>query len=250
MVTARNLAIVATAAGVLAGMPWSKAQACDNDRFPCPILSEAPGQDSADAAPAAPPQQSKKKPTQAAQQGEKPASAKGERDNAQAAARPPNKQSGQDNAKRAARPGKPAPHEQANAAGAPPVPAVQVASPVPVIPEQLHNAATDRANSAPVPTRDASANAEGASGTPGTPSFNAQHVAAAGDFKLLAERNEVNLTDAVESSWLTYVLVLVGAALGAAMTVRWFLNTRGAARARSTTVGLVSGTDTSGATPV
>jgi len=251
MVTARNLAIVATAAGVLAGMPWSKAQACDNDRFPCPILSEAPGQDSADAAPAAPPQQSKKKPTQAAQQGEKPASAKGERDNAQAAARPPSKQSGQDNAKRAARPGKPAPHEQANAAGAPPVPAVQVASPVPVIPEQLHNAATDRANSAPVPTRDASANAEGASGTPGTPSFNAQHVAAAGDFKL-AERNEVNLTDAVESSWLTYVLVLVGAAFGAAMTVRWFLNTRGAAllRARSTTVGLVSHTDTSGATPV
>src|SRR5262245_6488907 len=164
MVTARNLAIVATAAGVLAGMPWSKAQACDNDRFPCPILSEAPGQDSADAAPAAPPQQSKKKPTQA---GEKPASAKGERDNAQAAARPPSKQSGQDNAKRAAKPGKPAPHEQANAAGAPPVPAVQVASPVPVIPEQLHNAATDRANSAPVPTRDASANAEGASRTPG-----------------------------------------------------------------------------------
>src|SRR5262245_36046441 len=247
MVTARNLALVAAAAGVLAGMPWSKAQACDNDRFPCPILSEAPGQDSADAAPAAPPQQSKKKPTQAAQPGEKP-SAKGERDNAQAAARPPSKQSSQANAKRDARPGKPAPHEQANAAGAPPIPAVQVASPVPLIPEQLHNAAI-RANSASVPTRDASANAEGASGTPGTASFNAQHVAAAGDFKL-AERNEVNLTDAVESSWLTYVLVLVGAALGAAMTVRWFLNTCGAARARSTTVGLVSDTDTSGATPV
>ena len=121
---------------------------------------------------------------------------------------------------------------------------------MPVIPEQLHNAATNRANSAPVTTRNASANAEGASGTPGTPSSNAQHVAAAGDFKLLAERNEVNLTDAIESSWLTYVLVLVGAALGAAMTVRWFLNTRGAARARSTTVGLVSDTDTSGATPV
>jgi hypothetical protein len=120
---------------------------------------------------------------------------------------------------------------------------------VPVIPEQLHNAATDRANSAPVPTRDASANAEGASRTPSPPSFNAQHVAAAGDFKL-AERNEVNLTDAVESSWLTYVLVLAGAALGAAMTVRWFLNTRGAGRARSTTVGLASDTDTSGATPV
>jgi hypothetical protein len=109
-----------------------------------------------------------------------------------------------------------------------------------------------------VPTPDlASANTEGTGGTPGTPTFNAQQVAAAGDFKL-AERNEVNLTAAVpapipaESSWLTYVLVLLGAAIAAAMTVRWFLNTRGAnlLRARSTTVGLVSDTDTSGATPV
>jgi hypothetical protein len=225
MVTARNLAFVAAAAGALAGTPWSKAQACDNDRFPCPILSEAPAQDSADAPPAAPPQQSKKKP-QTAQQGEKPASAKGERDNAQAAARPPSKQSGQDNAKRAARPGKPAPHEQANVAGAPPAPAAQVASPVPVIPEQLHNAATVRADSAPVLTRDASANAEGASGTPDTSSFNAQQVAAAGDFRL-AERKEVNLTATAESSWLTYVLLLLGG-LAAASTVRWFRsNTRG-----------------------
>jgi hypothetical protein len=196
MVTPRNFAIAAAAAGALAGM--STAQACDNDRFPCPIVSEAPAQDGADAAPAAPPQQSKRTPTQAAQRGEKPASAKGERENAQAAARPKSsKQSAQDNAKRAAKPGKPAPHEQTNAAGAPPAQGVQVASPVPGIPEQLHNAATVRADSAPpVPTRDPSANAEGASGTP--PSFNAQQVAAAGDFKL-AEVNEVNLTPAVPS---------------------------------------------------
>jgi hypothetical protein len=74
----------------------------------------------------------------------------------------------------------------------------------------------------------------------------------------LAEQNEVNLTAAAaastpaESSWLTYVLVLLGAALAAAMTVCWFLNTRGAnlLRARSTTAGLVPDTDTSGATPV
>ena len=45
-----------------------------------------------------------------------------------------------------------------------------------------------------------------------------------------------------ESSGLTYVLVLLGAALAAAPTMRWFLNTRGAnlLRARSTTVVLVS----------
>jgi hypothetical protein len=95
-----------------------------------------------------------------------------------------------------------------------------------------------------------------AGGTPGTPTFNAQQVAAAGDFKL-AERNEVNLMAAAPAptpaeSWLTYVVVLLGGALAAAMTVRWFLNTRGAnlLRARSTTVGLVPDTDTSGAPPV
>jgi hypothetical protein len=55
---------------------------------------------------------------------------------------------------------------------------------------------TVRTDSGPVPTPDlASANIEGAGGTPGTPTFNAQQVAAAVDFKL-AERNEVNLTAA------------------------------------------------------
>ena len=74
----------------------------------------------------------------------------------------------------------------------------------------------------------------------------------------MVERNEVTLTAAAaaptpaESSWLTYVLVLLGGALATAMTVCWFLNTRGAnlLRARSTTAGLVTDTDTSGATPV
>jgi hypothetical protein len=106
MLTAGKLAIVVAAAGALAGMPLSKAQACDNDRFPCPIVSEAPSQDSADAAPAAPAQQSKKKPAQAAQQGDKSSSAKGERDTAQAPPRPkPRKRTGQDQANRAAKPG-------------------------------------------------------------------------------------------------------------------------------------------------
>ena len=259
MLTAGKLAIVAAAAGALAGMPLSKAQACDNDRFPCPIVSEAPTQDSADVAPAAPAQQSKKKPTQAAQQGEKLSSAKGERDTAQAPPRPkPNKHTGQDQANRAAKPGKPSAHGQANAGGAPPAQAVQVASPVSVMPEQPHYSATVRTDRGLVPTPDlASANTEGAGGTPGTPAFNPQQVAAAGDFKL-AERNEVNLTAAAPApapaqwSWLTYIVVLLGGALAAAMAVRWFLNTRGAnlLRARSTTVGLVPDTDTSGAPPV
>ena len=69
-------------------IPVNKAQACDNDRFPCPIVSGAPSQGSAEAVSAAPAQPSKKKPTQAAQKGGKPASAKSEGDTAQAPALP------------------------------------------------------------------------------------------------------------------------------------------------------------------
>jgi hypothetical protein len=245
MLTPRNLAIVAAAA--LAVIPVSKAQACDNDRFPCPIISEAPSQDAAEAVPAAPAQPSKKKPTQAAQ---KPASAKSEGDTAQTPVRT-KKPTGQDQANRAAKPDKPAVHEQASAASAPPAQALQVASPVPVLPEQLQQAATVSTESAPAPTPDISPASTGSPiGTLGTSTMNAQQVAAAGDFKL-AERNEVNATAAApaptpaESSWKPYVLVLLGGALAAATMVRWFLRTRRGARP-----GLVPDTDASGASPV
>ena len=42
MRTFRALAVVTTAAGLLTGLPLSNALACDNDRFPCPIVSDAP----------------------------------------------------------------------------------------------------------------------------------------------------------------------------------------------------------------
>src|SRR5262245_29345521 len=242
MLTPRNLAIVAAAA--LAVIPVSKAQACDNDRFPCPIISEAPSQDAAEAVPAAPAQPSKKKPTQAAQ---KPASAKSEGDTAQTPVRT-KKPTGQDQANRAAKPDKPAVHEQANAASAPPAQALQVASPVPVLPEQLQQAATVSTERVPPPTPDISPASTGApTGTLGTPTMNAPQVAAAGDFKLA----EVNATAAApaptpaESSWKPYVLVLLGGALAAATMVRWFLRTRRGARR-----GLVADMDASGASPV
>src|SRR6516164_1860976 len=37
MLTLRTLAIVITGAGVFAGLPLTGAQACDDDRYPCPI---------------------------------------------------------------------------------------------------------------------------------------------------------------------------------------------------------------------
>jgi hypothetical protein len=52
MFTLRSLAIVLTGAGVFAGLPLTNAQACDDDRFPCPVVSEAAPQET--AAPAQP----------------------------------------------------------------------------------------------------------------------------------------------------------------------------------------------------
>ena len=50
------LAVVTTAAGVITGLPFNTALACDNDRFPCPIVSDAPEttEAPAKAAPGAP----------------------------------------------------------------------------------------------------------------------------------------------------------------------------------------------------
>jgi len=40
MLTLRSLAIAMAAAGVLAGLPARSAQACDNDRYPCPVVAQ------------------------------------------------------------------------------------------------------------------------------------------------------------------------------------------------------------------
>jgi hypothetical protein len=52
MFTFRTVAIVMTGAGMFAGLPLTDARACDDDRFPCPVVSEAAPQET--AAPAQP----------------------------------------------------------------------------------------------------------------------------------------------------------------------------------------------------
>ena len=231
MLTPRNLVIVAAAAGALTGLPWSNAQACDNDRFPCPIVQEAPTQDSADA-PARASAQSKKKSTQAAQQqGEKP-SAKAERDASQASARPkPSKPSAHEQTDSHAKAGKPA-GQQPDASGAPPAPAAEAAPAVVPSPEPSRSAEPARIESAPVPAAAvAPASADAASIAPKAPAGGATQTAAAGNVRVV-DPNEVNELDLAaaapatapaESSWLSYLLVTLGGALAAASTVRLFL---------------------------
>jgi len=53
MLTLRSLAIAMAASGVLAALPARSAQACDNDRYPCPVVAQP--QEAADAAVRSPP---------------------------------------------------------------------------------------------------------------------------------------------------------------------------------------------------
>jgi hypothetical protein len=60
MLSLRTLAIVITGVGTFAGVPLTDARACDDDRYPCPVRSEALTQETSDAptqpAPSAQPQ--------------------------------------------------------------------------------------------------------------------------------------------------------------------------------------------------
>jgi hypothetical protein len=216
MLTPRYVALVAAAAGALAAIPLSKGLACDNDRFPCPVIEAAPTQDSVEAEAAEPvPQQAKKKPAQAAQ---KPATPKGDRNTAQAPAHvKPSKHAVQGQASPTTHAAQRAGDEQTNAL---PAPAVQVASPVPVLPEQLRDSLTVGIESTAAPT--ASANEEGTGGTAITATSGAQQLAAAGDFKL-ARAHEVVAPVSTSAGWSwLYVLVLLGGVLAAVTTVCWF----------------------------
>jgi hypothetical protein len=66
MRTLRTLAIVITGAGLFAGVPLTNAQACDDDRYPCPVRSQTSMQETADApaqaAPSAQPQKKANRP--------------------------------------------------------------------------------------------------------------------------------------------------------------------------------------------
>src|SRR5262245_46933187 len=78
MLTLRSLAIAVAAGGALAGLTARSAQACDNDRYPCPAVAQPQEADAAVRPP-----QSRKKTSRAARQDEKTA-AKAERQSAQA----------------------------------------------------------------------------------------------------------------------------------------------------------------------
>jgi hypothetical protein len=229
MLTLRTLSIVITGAGVLAGLPLTDARACDDDRYPCPPRLEALTQETADAptqgtadaptqpAPLAQPQktsaQPRKKAKQPAGQNEK-AHAKREQEAPRATA--------------PAKGDKPAVQEQAAysisqkpAEAAPTVvPSSREDQPLNAKSRNENLVATAAAAWPIIPNTEGAGAGGAAADT--TEAANANAVQR-------VDPNEVNELDRAaetaqaESSWSTYLLLLLGAALAAASAMWFFL---------------------------
>jgi hypothetical protein len=198
MLTLRSLAIATAAAGVLAGLPARSAQACDNDRYPCPVVAQP---QEADAAVRSPP--SRKKASRAA---DEKARAKTERQTSQAPSQT-----------------NPAAQEQAANAGS--------RKGRGVVPARNEVAGRDEwpaaAAAGLVRSDAAGTGAQGAAGEPNALPDDATPTVPASGVKMV-DPNEVNELDLAaapitpaESSWLSSLLATLGAALAVASTVRF-----------------------------
>jgi hypothetical protein len=199
MLTLRSLAIAMAAAGVLAGLPAKSAQACDNDRYPCPVVAQPQETDAPVRSP-----QSRKKASRAAPQDEQ-ARAKGERQTSQAPSQT-----------------NPAAQEQAaNAASR------KGRGVVPARNEAGRDERPAAAAAWLVRPDAAGTGAQGAAGEPNALRDDATPTVPASGVKMV-DPNEVNELDLAaapitpaESSWLSSLLATLGAALAAASTVRF-----------------------------
>jgi len=211
MLTLRGLAIAMAGAGVLAGLQVTQAQACDNDRYPCPVVAQP--QEAADAA-ARP--QPRKKASRAARHDEK-ARAKAERQASQgpsqtnAAAPVAQEQAADSGSKKAGL--VPTLNDEVGRNESPVVAAAAAAWLV------LPDTAGAGAQSAASEQNGAAERV--AAGEEATPTVPVNGVK-------MVDPNEVNELDLAatpavpaDSSWLSYLLATLGAALAAASTVRF-----------------------------
>jgi hypothetical protein len=218
MRTLRTLATVITGAGLFAGLPLTGVQACDDDRYPCPVRSQTSIQETVDEpAQPAPSAQPQKKANHPARPNEK-AHAKREREAPRATAR--------------AKVSKPAVQEQA----ADSISQKAAEAPAAMVPsshaDQPFN--DESRDESPVATAATAwpvlPNTEGAGvSAPGATSVDATEAAKANAVQVV-DPNEVNDLDRAaaatvpaESSWITYLLLILGAALVAASAM-WFFS--------------------------
>jgi hypothetical protein len=198
MMSLRPFAIVVAAVAMLAALPATSAQACDNDRYPCPIVAQPETPDAARAAP-------RKKASRAARQEEK-VRGKPERQASDVAAP----------AKAAAPPQQAQAAESSSQKAADPAPAVTLDHQV----DRNDNpVAAAAAGSVSLPT---SAGPQATAGDAAAPAAPVNVVRVVDP----SELNELDLAAAAAppapSSWLGSLLMTLGAALAAASAVRAF----------------------------
>ena len=214
MHTLRALAVATTAAGVITGLPLSHALACDNDRFPCPIVSDAPEttEAPAKAAPGAPAR--KKATNQAApRQDERAATHQDEK------ARPKSEREAATRAPSRAKAAKPEKQEQPVDSGR--------SCAAAVTPAPVEVRADRKLRRPPCGLADCARHRRW---RPGRCRRRAPAAPALATGVATVDPNEVNELDLAaplrhpapaESSWIKYLLATLGAALAAASTVRF-----------------------------
>ena len=216
----RLFAIVIAGAGIFANLPLTNAWACDDDRYPCPIRSEALIQETAQAPDQPATDQPQKKPAQPQKKAKQPASTT-EKAHAKRNREAPRAPAGV----KASKPALPKPTPDAALQKAPEAaPPAAVASPR--ADEQLVNDES-RGGSLVAAAGTAwpvSPITEGAAGAPAATSISTAD--AASNAVQVVDPNEVNELDraaGVESYSLSYLLWMLGAALAAAFAM-WLLS--------------------------
>jgi hypothetical protein len=217
----RIFAIVIAGAGIFASLPLSNAWACDDDRYPCPIRSEALIQETVQAPDQLVPDQPQKKSAQPQKKTKQPASTNEKAHAKRDREAPPQTPAG-------AKVSKPAVPEQApeavsqKALGAAPAAVAPRADEVPLNNESRGGSLLTTAGTAwPV-----SPVTEGAADTAATSINTADAASNAVQMVDPKEINELDREAAVELSWVDYLWWMLGAALAAAFAL-WFLSRMG-----------------------
>ena len=216
----RTFAIVIAGAGIFASLPLTSARACDDDRYPCPIRSEALIQETVTAPDQLAPDEPQKKVAQPQKKAKQPASTN-EKAHAKRDPRAP----------APAKVSKPAvPREQApEAVSQKPPEAAPAVIASPGANEQALNVES-RGGSLLATAGTAwpvSPSSEGAADTRAATSISTAD--AASNAVQMVDPNQVNELDreaSVEPSWVNYLLWTLGAALAAGFAL-WFCSRMG-----------------------
>jgi hypothetical protein len=226
----RISAIVIAGAAIFASLPLTNARACDDDRYPCPIRSEVLIVETDQAPDQVAPDQQQKKSAQPQKKAKAPTNEKAHAKRDREAPR----------TTASAKVSKPAVPKQAPDASqkaledAPAAVASPRADQQPLNDESRGGSVLATAGTAwPV-----SPITEGAAGTPAATGINT--AGAASNAVQLVDPNEVNELDraaSVESSWVNYLLWMLGAALAAAFAMWFFSRMRSRFGRRTANVG-------------